>query len=202
MTSPPTNAPRPNGRLMVVRSQLFEADEAAGRHRERHDRPPGFPRQHDDAEARDTRALRHVRRQRDVIVLFERAHHLLERADAALAMKRRPVIAGAADGADAEPFGGDRVEFAVAMPRDQHLGAMAFLGLDEGRHEMLAVPERENRRLLRLDQLIDVGRIETEPVGAPDQPQELGREKPRSALNPAAAQRIAKQSFQRPGFAS
>ena len=181
---------------------ILEADEAAGRHRERHDRSPGFPRQHDDAEARGTRAFRHVRGQRDVIVFFERAHHFLEGADAALAVKRRPVVAGAADGADAEPFGGDRVEFAVAMPGNQHLGAMALLGPDEGRHEMLAVPERENRRLLRLDQVIDVGRVEAERVGPPHQPQEFGREKPGSALHPAAAQRVAKQSFQRPGFAS
>ncbi len=51
----------------------------------------------------------------------------------------------------------------------------ALLGLDERRHEMLAVPEREDRRNLRLDEPIDVGRIETEFVGAPDQPQERSR---------------------------
>src|ERR1700733_1021719 len=45
---------------------IVETDETAGRHRERHDRPAGFPRQHDDAEARDTRALRHIRGQRDI----------------------------------------------------------------------------------------------------------------------------------------
>ena len=95
-----------------------------------------------------------------------------------------------------------RVEFAVAMPRDQHLGAMAFLGLDERRQEMLAVPEREDRRQLRLDDVIDIRRIEAEFVGQPDQPQILGREKTHSALNPAAAQRITKQLFQRAGFVS
>ena len=68
-----------------------------------------------------------------------------ERADATLAVKRPAMIAGTADGFDAEPLGRNRVEFAVAMPRDQHLGAMAVLGLDERRHEMLAVPEREDR---------------------------------------------------------
>src|SRR5271169_3397667 len=67
---------------------------------------------------------------------------------------------------------------------------------------MLAVPECEDRGHLRLDDLIDVGRIETEPVGEPDQPQELGREKPHSALKPAAAQHIADQFFQRAGFVS
>ena len=43
----------------------------------------------------------------------------------------------------------------------KHLGAMALLGLDERRQEMLTVPEREDQRLLRLDHLIDVGRIES-----------------------------------------
>ena len=57
---------------------------------------------------------------------------------------------------------------------------------------MLAMPECQNRRPLRLDDLIDVGRIESEFIGQPDQPQELGRKKSRSALHPAAAQRIAK----------
>ena len=112
------------------------------------------------------------------------------------------MVAGAADGLDAEPLGGDGVEFAVAMPRDQHLGAMALLGLDERRQEMLAVPEREDQRLVRLDHLVDVGRIVAEPVGQPDQPQVFGREKPHSALDPAAAQQIANKLLQRAGFVS
>ena len=39
---------------------IVQPDEAAGRHRERDDRPSGLLRQHDDAEPRDARALRHV----------------------------------------------------------------------------------------------------------------------------------------------
>src|SRR5271170_7825996 len=117
-------------------------------------------------------------------------------------MKRRSVVAGAPDGADAQPFGGERIEFAVAMQRNQHLGAVNFLGLDEWRQEMLAVPERQNRRHLRLDLRIDVRRIETDFIGPPDQPQIFGREESRSALKPPAAQRITKQFFQWPGFAS
>src|ERR1700730_17922477 len=100
--------------------------------------------------------------------------------------------AGPSDSLDAEPFGGDGIELAVAMPRYQDLGAVACLGLDERRQEMLAVPEREDQRLVRLDHLIDVGGLEAEFVGQPDQPQPLGRENTHSALNPAAAQRIAK----------
>jgi hypothetical protein len=171
---------------------IVEANETAGRHRKWHDRPPGFPRQHDDTEARNARTLRHVRGQRDVIFLLQGANHLLEGADSALAMKRRAVIAGTADGADPEPFGGERVEFTVTVSRDQHLGGMNFLGFDERRHEMLAMPECQNHRPLRFNDLIDVGGIESEFVGQPDQPQELGREKTHSALDPAAAQQIAK----------
>ena len=101
------------------------------------------------------------------------------------------MIAGAANGADAKPFGGNRVELTIAMPGDQHLAAMAFLGFDKGRHEMLAMPECQDRRSLRLNDLIDVGWIEAEFIGQPDQPQEFGREETHSALKPAAAQQIA-----------
>jgi hypothetical protein len=52
---------------------------------------------------------------------------------------------------------------------------------------MLTVPECEDRRQMRLD----VGGIETEFIGQPDQPQEFAREKTHSTLNPAAAQHIA-----------
>jgi hypothetical protein len=50
--------------------------------------------------------------------------------------------------------------------------------------------------------VIDFGRIETEPVGQPDQPQKFGREKTHSTLEPAAAQHIADQFLQRASFAS
>ena len=79
---------------------------------------------------------------------------------------------------------------------------MAFLGLDERRHEMLAVPEREDRRHLRLDDVIDVGRVVAEAVGQPDQPQIFGSKHTQRSLNPVAAQQIAKESFQREGFVS
>ena len=118
------------------------------------------------------------------------------------AMKRRAVIAGAANRPDPEPFDGNGVEFAVAMPRDQDLGAISLFGLDERRHEMLAVPEREDRRHLRFDDVVDVGRRVAEAVGQPDQPQIFGRKHAEHALDPAAAQQIAKESFQLEDFAS
>ena len=56
------------------------------------------------------------------------------------------MLAGSTDGSDAEPLGGDRVDFAVAVARDQHLGAVV-VALEERHHEMLAVPERDDYRL-------------------------------------------------------
>ena len=111
------------------------------------------------------------------------------------------MISGAADGPDAEPLGRDRVELAVAVARDQDLGAITRLVPDEGSQEMLAVPERENRRHLRLDDVVDVGGLIGEAIGQPHQPEVLGCEKPDSVLQPAAAQRITKQMFQVTGFA-
>src|SRR6185437_711085 len=140
-----------------------------------------------------------------IIVVIERAHHLLEGADAALAVKGRAVIAGTPDGADAKSLDGDCVELAVAMQRDQHLGPMGRLGLDERRQEMLAMPEREDRGELPLDPLVEgfeTTRLEGKAVGPPDEAQPFGREEARNALKPAAAQRIAKQPFQRVVFAS
>ena len=115
-------------------------------------------------------------------------------------MEGAGMIAGAPDRADAEPLGRNGVEFAVAMPRDQHLGAMGLLGLDERRHEMLAVPEHEDRGQARFDLVIDVRRLVAIAVGQPDQPQILGRKDTQRTLNPAAAQQIAKESFQFEGF--
>ena len=67
---------------------------------------------------------------------------------------------------------------------------------------MLAVPEREDQRLVRLGPFIDVGGIEAELVGAPDQPQIFRDEKADGQLEPARAQQNAKQFFQRADFAS
>ena len=50
--------------------------------------------------------------------------------------------------------------------------------------------------------VVDVGRRVAEAVGQPDQPQILGRKHTERTLNPVAAQKIAKESFQREGFVS
>ena len=57
---------------------------------------------------------------------------------------------------------------------------------------MLAVPEREDQRLVRLGPLIDVGGIEAEFVGAPDQPQIFRDEEADGQLEPAGPQQTAK----------
>src|SRR5882757_4855705 len=112
------------------------------------------------------------------------------------------MIAGTPDRADAEPLGGNRIELTVAVPRDQHLGAVFLLVLDERRHEMLTVPEREDQRLVRQHAFVDVRRLVGKPRRQPDEAQIFGREHPERALNPAAAQHIAKKFLQRDGFVS
>src|SRR4051794_13491749 len=82
----------------------------------------------------------------------------LERPPPAFPVEGGAMIPRAADGSDAEPLGCDRVELTVAMPGDQHLGAVARLVLDERCQQMLAVPERKNRRHLRLDDVVDIRR--------------------------------------------
>lgn len=112
------------------------------------------------------------------------------------------MVPRAANGSDAEPLDGDGVELAVAMAGDQHLGAVARLVPDERCQEMLAVPEGEDRRHLRLDDVVDIRRIIGEAVGEPNQAQVLGREKPNGALEPAATQHITDEMFQVESFAS
>ncbi len=60
-------------------------------------------------------------------------------------MKLGTMIAGTTHGADIEPLGGDRIDLAVAVARDQDLGGI-FLSLQERHHKMLPVPERDDHR--------------------------------------------------------
>src|ERR1700742_2528721 len=181
---------------------IIQPNETTRRHCKGHDRPPRFPRQHDDAKTRDARTLRHVGGQRNIITLFKRPYHFLEGADPALAVESRTMVAGTSDRADAEALGRNRVKLAVAVPRDQYLGPVAVLGLDEGREEMLAVPERKDARHVLFGQIVDIAGFVNELVGSPNQPKVFGGKETQSALNPAAAQPVTNQSFQLPGFVS
>src|SRR6516164_785481 len=94
---------------------VVELQASPGRDRDRIDRPTGRARELDNAETGDTRELGNVGGERDVVTLLERAQHLLEGAHAALADEPTAVVAGAANGADAEPLRGERIDLAVAM---------------------------------------------------------------------------------------
>ncbi len=123
------------------------------------DRPSGMLRQLDDAEAGDARHLGHVGGERDVVAFLERRKHFGEGNRTTLAVEFAVVGAGAADGADAEPLGGARIEFTVAVPRNQHLGAVPFIvALDERRHQMLAMPHGDDRR--HLHRVVDRRRLD------------------------------------------
>ena len=147
---------------------VVEFDAALGGDRHRIDRPAGMLRQLHHAHAGDARHFRHVGGERDVPPLRERFQHFGEGHRAALAVEFAVMRAGAADGADAKPHRRARVDLAVAVARDQHLGAMpAFRTLDERRHEMLAVPHGDDRR--HLHRVVDVRRLKRDAAGVPDQ---------------------------------
>src|SRR5829696_7536570 len=78
--------------------------------------------------------------------------------------------AGAADGADAQPFGRDRVQLAVAMTRNKDLGAVLF-ELDKGHQKMLSVPHRQYDRQVRPHLLVDIGRLDLKTRSVPNKTQ-------------------------------
>jgi len=80
------------------------------------------------------------------------------------------VVAGSAHGLDAEPPGCDRIDLAVAVLGDQHLGAVVGTA-DERRHEVLAVPHGEDHRQLRFQALVDTVGLDREAAGLPHQTQ-------------------------------
>jgi hypothetical protein len=120
---------------------VHELEAARGRNGDRIDWPAGRTRKLDDSEPGDPRNFGDIRGERDVAALFQGVEHLLEGAHAALADEATARVAGAPDCADAEALRGERIDLAVAMPRDQHLGAIAG-ALDERDQEMLAMPWR------------------------------------------------------------
>jgi len=88
---------------------------------------------------------------------------------------------------NAEPIRCQRIELPVAVTRDQDLAAM--IGpFDERRHEMLSVPEREDNRHLRLDNVVNVDRIIAELVGQPNQTKKTRSQKPGELLKPVGTQ--------------
>src|SRR4029077_17447405 len=100
----------------------------------------------DDAEPGDARDFRNVGGERHVPAFGDRIHHALEGADAALDVISAAATPQAAHRADAKPLGGDRVDLAVDMARDQNLERKS--PAQEWQHEILAVPNRKDERLL------------------------------------------------------
>ena len=122
---------------------------AARGQRDRIDRAAGIASEPDDARPRHARYLRHVGGQCHVVALGKRLQHLEIGADPALAMEAVAMIARAADRLNSQPFRRDRVHFAVAMAGNQRL-ALVALPLDEGRHEVLTMPHRDDDRQVRV----------------------------------------------------
>jgi hypothetical protein len=102
--------------------------------------------------------------------------------NAALALEPARMVAGPANGADAQPLGGDRVHLTVAVAGDQHLHPV--LALEERCQEMLAVPQGDDRRLLRLGALIEIRGLDDKAARLPHQPQVLGGQGSDCSLHP------------------
>src|SRR5262249_35784884 len=158
----------------------------AGRDGKRIDQPAGCARELDDAEPGDARNLGDVGGERDDVTLLQCALHLLTPLPAAVPEKLAAVPAGTANGADAEPLRGERIDLAVAMPRDQHLDAV--VGASDERHEkMLAMPHGDDDRGVAIDTLIDAFRLDYEPGGVPYQTKVFRRHDPGGFLERARA---------------
>ena len=95
-------------------------------------------------------------------------------------------MAGAADDAGAEALRRQRVDLAVAMARDQHLGAI--LGApDERGQEVLAVPHGDDHRRVAGEPLVDAIRLDRKPGRLPYQTKVLGRHNSSRLLERARA---------------
>ena len=137
------------------------------------DRATGQARELDDARAADPSNLGNVGSQRHIVAFRERREHLIERGNASFLVEIGAVRAGPADRADAQPFGRDGVDLAVAMKRNQDLGAMVRPP-DERHEEMLAVPHGDDDGEIAFDPFLDARRLHCEPRRLPDQTQISG----------------------------
>src|SRR5262249_57040017 len=148
-----------------------------------------------DAEAGDPRNLGNIGSQSHVRAFRQRLQHAFERSHPALACEAALMVAGAANGAYAQPFSGDRVDLAVTVTGDQYLHAV--MTPKEWRHEMLTVPQGNDHGLLRLGTLIEICRLDDKAAGLPHQPQVLGGQNPNRDLYPAFAPQAPSQRHQR-----
>ena len=131
-------------------------------------------------------SLGHVRGQRDIVARIQRREHFLERAHAAFAEETAAMMTGTANGCDTEPFGSDGIDLAVAMARDQHLGAI-LSPPDERHQEMLSMPHRDDDRGVALKLFVDAVWLDREQCGLPYQPEIFGRHDSSGLLEPARA---------------
>src|SRR6478752_6131960 len=94
----------------------------------------------------------------------------VEREQATLTGKIRPMRARAANGAKAERLDGGGIDLAVAVARDQHL-ARLVLRPDEWRQKMLPMPHRHDDRHLLNNPLDGVRRFDAQSRRLPDKTQ-------------------------------
>src|SRR5262245_66317291 len=82
----------------------------------------------------------------NIVAVFKGIKHLREGHGAAFVVKAAIVGAGAPNSPDIQPLGSTCIDLAVAVTRDQHLGAMAWVAcfFNSGCHEMVAMLPRDD----------------------------------------------------------
>src|SRR5262249_38290657 len=134
---------------------IVELDASTRCDRDGVDRPPGVLCEFHHAKACDTCDLWDVGGHGHIVALVQRGEHLGKGCGAALAVKLAVRRAGPPNSADVQAFGGPGVDLAVAVTGYQNLRPMArVVALHERRHEMLAMPHRDDRG--HLDRFVDI----------------------------------------------
>src|SRR5207248_1906938 len=76
--------------------------------------------------------------------------------------------------AHSQPFGGDRIDLAITVTRDQHLRPV-LCAFDEGDEKMLSMPHGDDDRAIARRSLVNVLRLCDDRARIPHQAQILGR---------------------------
>ncbi len=164
-------------------------------HGDRHDGPAGELRQRDDAEAGDAGDLGNVGGHGERASALEHVHRRPERLrSAALADLVLPLRAGTAHRGEAQRLHGGGVDLAVPVAGDHH-GDLVLGALEERRHQMLAVPHRDDDGLQAVDPLLRVSGLDDEAVRAANERQVAGHGAARAPEDRPRAEELLQHSL-------
>ena len=168
--------------LVINARTKVELDATARGHCNGIDRPPRMLSEFHDSKPGDARDFWNIGCHRYIVAILQRLEHLRKCGRPTFVVKAAIVRAGAADGSDIKPLCGPCVDLPIPVARDQHFCSVSRIVtlLDEWRHEMLAVPHRENRR--NFDFVVNVRGLDRHAGGAPHESKIPGRHDPGSLV--------------------